>query len=29
MLRNTFEFGLTPDDFRAVRAGPWRPFFSI
>ncbi len=27
MLRNTFEFGLTPDDFRAVRAGPWRPFF--
>ncbi len=28
MLRNTFEFGLTPDDFRAVRAGPWRPFFA-
>lgn len=28
MLRNTFEFGLTPDDFRAARAGPWRPFFA-
>jgi ribosomal-protein-serine acetyltransferase len=23
-LRDTFEFGLTPDDFRAARAGPWR-----
>jgi RimJ/RimL family protein N-acetyltransferase len=23
-LHDTFEFGLTPDDFRAARAGPWR-----
>jgi len=23
-LRDTFEFGLTPDDFRAACAGPWR-----
>jgi ribosomal-protein-serine acetyltransferase len=27
-LRDTFEFGLTPDDFRAARAGPWRAFLS-
>ena len=25
-LRDTFEFGLTPDDFRALRAGAWRAF---
>ena len=28
ILRDTFEFGLTPDDFRAARAGAWRPFLS-
>ena len=27
-LRDTFEFGLTPDEFRAARAGPWRAFLS-
>jgi RimJ/RimL family protein N-acetyltransferase len=27
-LRDTFEFGLTPEDFHAARAGPWRQFLS-
>ena len=27
-LRDTFEFGLTPDDFHALRAGPWSGFLS-
>ena len=27
-LRDTFEFGLTPEDFRAARDGPWRTFLS-
>ena len=27
-LRDTFEFGMTPDDFRALRAGPWSAFLS-
>jgi RimJ/RimL family protein N-acetyltransferase len=27
-LRDTFEFGLTPDDFRALRAGAWRAFLA-
>ena len=25
-LRDTFEFALTPEAFRAARAGPWRPY---
>jgi ribosomal-protein-serine acetyltransferase len=25
-LRDTFEFGLTPDDFRTLRTTAWRPF---
>lgn len=25
-LRDTFEFGLTPDDFHALRAGAWSAF---
>jgi RimJ/RimL family protein N-acetyltransferase len=27
-LRDTFEFGLVPDDFRAARAGRWRAFLA-
>lgn len=27
-LTNTFEFGMTPDDFRALRAGPWSALLS-
>jgi ribosomal-protein-serine acetyltransferase len=27
-LRDTLEFGLTPDEFRAARAGRWRAFLS-
>jgi RimJ/RimL family protein N-acetyltransferase len=27
-LRDTFEFGLTPDEFLAARAGAWRAFLS-
>jgi len=27
-LRNTFEFGMTPEDFRLARAGPWRQFLA-
>jgi RimJ/RimL family protein N-acetyltransferase len=27
-LRDTYEFGLTPEEFQAVRAGPWRAFLS-
>ncbi len=27
-LRDTFEFGMTPADFRALRAGPWGAFLA-
>jgi RimJ/RimL family protein N-acetyltransferase len=27
-LHDTFEFGMTPADFRALRAGPWSAFLS-
>ncbi|HVN36062.1 MAG TPA: GNAT family N-acetyltransferase [Casimicrobiaceae bacterium] len=27
-LRDTFEFGLTPEEFHAARAGPWRAILS-
>jgi ribosomal-protein-serine acetyltransferase len=28
VLRDTFEFGLTPDGFRSLRAGPWSGYLS-